>query len=211
MAKMASLNMHDVDGLVCADGAGVPPPAPVPSGSPFDETSGLVAGVERINAWLAVAKPGDRFVYATRLKLPPASAGAARMRELAERRVVMLMRPRSTLDPSIFNYTAWRTSVPCAETKPDRPRLVVKAEPLADNEAAIIDALLPVLERFARHGRPCPTDRQLAAKSGLAEGDVKAGLEAMVAAHLIRVHGCAAPTYRRILIVSSGLITGIAK
>jgi hypothetical protein len=33
---------------------------------------------------------------------------------------------------------------------------------------------------------------------------------AMAAAHLIRVSRCAAPTYRRILILSSGLITGIA-
>lgn len=210
MAKPASLTMHDADGRVCAEEAGVSPLAPAPSGSMFDEMTGMVAGVDRINAWLAVAKPGDRFIYATRMMLPSASAGAARMRELAKRGLVTLVRPRSTLDPTIFNYTAYRTSVPTALMRPARPRLAVAAEPIADGEAAVIDALLPVLERFARYGRPCPTDRQLADKAGLAEDDVKSGLEAMVAANLIRVHGCAAPTYRRIFILSTGLITGIA-
>ncbi len=210
MAKPASLTMHDADGRVCAEGAGVSPPAPALSGSMFDETTGMVAGVDRIEAWLAVAKSGDRFIYATRMMLPSASAGAARMRELAKRGLVTLVRPRSTLDPTIFNYTAYRTAVPTALTRPERPRLAIAAEPIADGEAAVIDALLPVLERFAKYGRPCPTDRQLADKAQLTEADVKAGLEAMVAANLIRVHGCAAPTYRRVFILSTGLITGIA-
>lgn len=201
---------HDADGHVCAEGAGAYPPAPAPSGSMFDEVSGLVAGVDRINAWLAVAKPGDRFIYASRCGLPRASAGAARMRDLGARGLVMLIQARSSLDPTRHNYTAVRTAVPSALTRPARPRLVVASEPLAEGEAAVIDALLPVLERFARYGRPCPTDRQLADKAGIAEASVKSGLEAMVAANLIRVHGCAAPTYRRIFILSTGLITGIA-
>jgi hypothetical protein len=210
MAKPASLAMHDADGRVCAEGAGVSPLVPAPSGSMFDETTGMVAGVDRIDAWLAVAKPGDRFIYATRLTLPIASAGAARMRELHKRGLVTLVRPRSALDPTVFNYTAFRTATPWILARPERPRLAITAEPIADDEAATIDALLPVLERFARYGRPCPTDRQLADKAGLTEAAVKAGLEAMIAANLIRVSGCAAPTYRRILILSSGLITGIA-
>ncbi|EZP57242.1 hypothetical protein BW41_00085 [Sphingomonas sp. RIT328] len=201
---------HGADGRVCAEGAGASPSAPAPSDSMHDELTGLVAGVARIDAWLAVAKPGDRFIYATRLTLPIASAGAARMRDLAKRGLVTLVRPRSTLDPTVFNYTAYRTSTPTAATKLERPRLAAKVETIADSEAAVIDALLPVLERFARYGRPCPTDRQLAAKAGLSEEDVKAGLEAMASAHLIRVQGCAAPTYRRIIILSSGLVTGIA-
>ncbi|MCU6454335.1 hypothetical protein LPN01_09610 [Sphingomonas sp. A2-49] len=176
----------------------------------FDEVSGLVAGVDRINAWLAVAKPGDRFIYASRCGLPRTSAGAARMRDLASRKVVLLVQVRSTLDPSRLNYTAVRTAVPCALSRIVRPRLTAAVEPIADGEAAVVDALLPVLERFARHGRPCPTDRQLAAKAGLTEDAVKAGLEAMISTHLIRVQGCAAPTYRRIIILSNGLITGIA-
>lgn len=201
---------HDADGRVCAEGAGASPPAPAPSGSLFDEVSGLVAGVDRINAWLAVAAPGDRFIYASRSGLPRASAGAARMRDLGARGIVMLIQARSALDPTRHNYIAVRTAVPTALSRPVRPCLVIASDPIANGEAALIDALLPVLERFARYGRPCPTDRQLAAKAGLAEEDVKSGLEAMVAANLIRVHGCAAPTYRRILILSTGLITGIA-
>jgi hypothetical protein len=210
MAKPASLTMHDADGRVCADEAGVFPRAPASSGSIFDEMTGLVAGVDRINAWLAVAKPGDRFIYATRQTLPIASAGRLRMLDLQKQGLVSLVRPRSPLDPTVFNYTATRTTTPSAVTRLERPRLAAKVEPIADGEAAVIDALLPVLERFARYGRPCPTDRQLAAKAELTEGDVKAGLEAMASAHLIRVQGCAAPTYRRIIILSNGLITGIA-
>jgi hypothetical protein len=201
---------HDADGRVCAEGEGASPPAPVPSGSPFDEVTGLVAGVDRINAWMAVAKPGDRFVYATRQTLPIGSAGKKRMLDLAERGLVTLVRPRSTIDPTIFNYTAYRTAKPDPLARPSRTKLGIASEPIADGEAAVIDALLPVLERFARYGRPCPTDLQLAEKAGLTDEAVKTGLVAMVAANLIRIHGCAAPTYRRVLILSTGLITGIA-
>ena len=93
---------------------------------------------------------------------------------------------------------------------PERPKLGLHAAALVDDEARIVDALLPVLERFARHRRPCPTDKQLADRARLTEVEVKSGLDAMAAAHLIRVQGCAPPTYRRVVIVASGLITGVA-
>jgi hypothetical protein len=176
----------------------------------YDEAPGIVASPERIDAWMEVAKPGDRFVYATRLCLPVASRGAARMRELEKRGLVVLTRPRSTLDATVFNYTAHRTATMTAMARPHRPKLVAPAVVLADGEAALIDALLPVLERFAHHGRPCPTDKQLAARARLTEEAVKAGLAAMAAAHLIRVQGCAAPTYRRIIIIATGAQTGLA-
>ena len=177
----------------------------------IDEAPSVVASVERIDAWLSIARKGDRFVYATREHLPPRSTGAMRMRTLAERRFVCLVQPRAIAGGSLFNFTAIRTDVPLPGAKPfGRPTLAVVAAPLVDGEAAIVDALLPVLERFARHRRPCPTDKQLAVKAQLSEEQVKAGLEAMVAGHLIRVQGCAAPTYRRIVIVASGSITGIA-
>jgi hypothetical protein len=176
----------------------------------YDEAPGIVAAPDRIDAWMAIAKPGDRFVYASRLCLPVASRGAKRMRDLAARGLVDLCRPRSKIDPTIFNYTAQRTSKPTALVKPDRPRLVVPSAALVDDEAAIVDALLPVLARFAAHGRPCPTDRQLAEKARLTEDAVKLGLPAMVSAHLILIHGCSAPTYRRITILSTGQMTGIA-
>jgi hypothetical protein len=211
MAKPASLAMHDADGRVCAEEAGVRPLASVSSGSMFDEVSGLVAGVERIDAWLAVAKPGDRFIYASRKGLlPGASKGAARMRDLASRKLVVLIQARSPLDVTRYNYTAVRTAVPTALAKPTRPALTVATAPIADDEAAAIDALLPVLERFAAKGRPCPTDKQLAERAGIAVEAIQPTLDAMIAAHLIRIEGARGPTNRRVLILSTGAITGLA-
>lgn len=202
---------HDADGRVCAEEAGViAPRAPASSGMLIDEFPGIVASVDRIDAWMAVAKPGDRFVYATRMSLPRVSAGAARMRELAARDLVHLVRPRSTIEPTIFNYTAIRSSVPSALTRPDRPKLGVPLAALTHDEAAAIDALLPVLERFASKGRPCPTDKQLAERSGLPFDAVAPTLAAMAASHLIRIQGARGPTNRRILILSTGAITGLA-
>ena len=176
-----------------------------------DEAPGVVASPERIEAWIEIAKQGDVFTYATRLCLPVNSAGAKRMRQLEALGLVVLTRPRSTLDPTIFNYRAQRTGKATPMTRPVRPVLVAPSAKLVDDEAEIVDALLPVLERFARHGRPCPTDKQLADKARLTEAEVKAGLQAMVAAHLIKVLGCAAPTNRRIVIVGSGAVTGFAR
>lgn len=176
-----------------------------------DEAPGVVASPKRIDAWMEIAKEGDVFTYATRLCLPVNSAGAKRMYDLAQLGLVELTRPRSTIDPTIFNYRARRTAKPSPLTRPVRPVLAAPSAALVDDEVAIVDALLPVLERFAHHGRPCPTDKQLGDRARLAETEVKSGLEAMVAAHLIKVLGCAAPTYRRIVIVGSGAITGIAR
>ena len=202
---------HGADGRVCAEEAAVlTPRTPASSGVIIDEFPGIVASVERIDAWMAVAKPGDRFVYASRMSLPRVSAGAARMRELAARDLVHLVRPRSTIDPTIFNYTAIRSSVPSALTRPERPKLGVPPVPLTHDEAAAIDALLPILERFASKGRPCPTDKQLAERSGLSFDAVAPTLAAMVAGHLIRIQGARGPTNRRILILSTGAITGLA-
>ena len=175
-----------------------------------DEAPGIVASPDRIDAWMEVAKEGDRFLYATRAYLPAGSRGAARMRELAVRGLVEFSRPRSTLDPSVFNYQARRTAKPTAMTKPERPKLALSPVSLVDGEAAIVDALLPIVSRFARHGRPCPTDKQLAERASLSEAEVVAGLRAMVASHLIVIHGCAGPTNRRIVIVATGHITGLA-
>lgn len=179
--------------------------------SNHDEAPGVVASPERIEAWIEVAKQGDVFTYATRLCLPVNSAGAKRMRQLEALGLVVLTRPRSTLDPTVFNYRAQRTGKATPMTRPVRPVLVAPSAKLVDDEAVIVDALLPVLERFASHARPCPTDKQLADKARLTEEAVKVGLEAMVAAHLIKVLGCAAPTYRRVVILGTGAITGFAK
>ncbi len=210
MTSAASLTMHGADGSVRAEEAEVFPRASASSGPIFDEVSGLVAGVDRVNAWLAIAKAGDRFIYASRTGLPRTSAGAARMRELEARKLVLLIQERSMLDRTRHNYIAVRTAAPTALAKPVRPLLTASPSPVAANEAASIDALLPILERFAAKGRPCPTDRQLAERAGIAVDAVQPTLAAMIAAHLIRIEGARGPTNRRVLILSTGAITGLA-
>jgi hypothetical protein len=179
--------------------------------SNHDEAPGVVASPERIEAWIEVAKQGDVFTYATRLCLPVNSAGAKRMRQLEALGLVVLTRPRSTLNTTVFNYRAQRTGKATPLTRPVRPILAAPSATLVNDEAAIVNALFPVLERFAQHARPCPTNKQLADKAKLTEDTVKAGLEAMVAAHMIKVLGCAAPTNRRVVIVGTGAITGLAR
>ncbi|SEM62423.1 hypothetical protein SAMN05192583_0872 [Sphingomonas gellani] len=176
-----------------------------------DEACGVVASVARIDAWMELAKAGDRFVYASRLTLPVASAGAKRMRDLAKRELVLLTRPRSTIDPTVFNYTATRSSKPSPLTKPDREKLKVVTLPIDIDEVEAVNSLLPVLERFARAGRPCPTDHQLAQRADLSVDLIKPILKAAEAAHMIRVLPAPGPTGRRILILSTGAITGLVR
>lgn len=185
--------------------------ATLPAVHMMDEAPGIVASPTRIDAWMETAKAGDTFLYATRACLPIGSAGAKRMRDLSDRGLVMLTRTRAPLDPTVFNYKAVRTSKPCALTKPARPKLCAVAGPVVPAEAASIDALLPVLTRFASRGRPCPTDKQLAERASLSADAVPDVLAAMIASNLIRVEGVSAPTYRRILILSTGAMTGFAK
>jgi hypothetical protein len=196
------------DGCVRAEEARrLTPRSPASSGIGItDEAPGVVASVERVNAWLEVARAGDRFVYATRAFLPVAAPGAARMRALSDRGLVMLVQPRSSDNPTLFCYTAVRTTVPSAAARPVRERLSAR---VIDAEAALIDALLPVLERAARFGRPCPTDHQLAQKSGLAIAKIPEALDALVLAGLIRVFAAPRPTLRRVVIVGSGHQTGL--
>lgn len=166
-----------------------------------------VAKPERIDAWVEQATAGDRLIYASRPFLPARSPGAARLRELATRGLVFLTAPRSTIDDNHFDYTATRSSKQCAWAKPARPVLELR---LVDTEAAVVDALLPVLERFAQAGRPCPTDHQLAERSGLAREIIADALTALRAAGLIHIQAAPAPTLRRVLILSSGAMTGLA-
>lgn len=197
------------DGRARAEEARRSDPLP-PASSGFvmtDEAPGVIASVARIDAWMEVAKAGDRFVYATRAMLPLGAQGAVHMRLLAQRGLVLLVRPRCVAEPTLFNYTAVRTSKPTAMERPVR---AILAPRVIDAEAELVDALLPVLERAARFGRPCPTDRQLAQKSGLSADQIEPALHALVLANLIRVHQAPRPTLRRVVIVASGAQTGLA-
>jgi hypothetical protein len=188
--------------------------ATMPATRVVDEAPGMIATVAQVDAWMEHAKAGDVFVYVTGTCLPMRSGGAKRMRELAERKLVDLSQKRLQPGGSIFNYRAQRTSTVTALTKPERPTLIVPqvASPagMIDGEVEIVDKLLPVLERFARSGRPCPTDKQLAARARLSSDQVKAGLQALAASHAIHIQGCAAPTMRRITILATGHKTGLA-
>jgi len=175
-----------------------------------DEAPGMIATVAQVDAWMEHAKAGDVFVYVTGTCLPMRGGGAKRMRELSDRGLVALTQKRVEPGVSMFNYRAERTSTATAMTKPERPKLSAPSATLADGEVDAVDMLLPVLERFARSGRPCPTDKQLAARLSLSPDQVKVGLEALAALHVIHIQGCAAPTIRRITILATGQKTGIA-
>lgn len=202
-----------VDASPAADGdseAGSPPLTPA-SLTFFDEHRGLVASVADCNRWLAVAEYGDVFVYAVRAWLPVAAPGAQRMYVLQTLGLVTLTRKRSDLRPHEFAFRAQRTSKPIPEPEAPRSKLSLKPVAIAVDEAAAIDELLPILQRSAKHGRPCPTDAQLADRAGLSRDDVAAALKAMHATGLIRVQGTAAPTLRLITIVATGHRTGYVK
>jgi len=185
--------------------------ATLPAVTVIDEAPGVIATAAQVDAWIETAKPGAVFVYVSGTSIPIRASGAKRMRELAAMGLVYLTQKRLEPGSPIVNYRAMRSEKPSALTKPERPTLSLAPSPVVEDETAIVDALLPILSQFARHGRPCPTDKQLATRADLTEDAVKAGLAAMSATHLIRVTGCAAPTYRRVLILATGAMTGFAK
>ena len=174
---------------------------------------GVVATAAQVEAWLSVANPGDRFVYGPmRATLPIASSGRKRMLELGHAGLVMLTRPRRTDAPTMFNYTAHRTAKPLPGAKPaGRPVLTAVREPIVDGEIEAIDRLLPVLERFANAGRPCPTDRELARRADLPPERIAELLNVLVVANAIRVFSAPGPTNRYVHIVATGATTGLAK
>lgn len=184
--------------------------ATMPATHVVDEAPGMIATVAQVDAWMEHAKAGDVFVYVTGSFLPIRAGGAKRMRELSDRGLVALTQKRIEPGVSMFNYRAERTSTATALTKPERPKLVVPSAAVVDDEVAISDAVLPVLERFARSGRPCPTDKQLAARARVSEDQVRAALLALAASHAIHIQGCAGRTSRRITILATGHKTGIA-
>jgi len=108
-----------------------------------DEAPGIVASPDRVTAWMLVAKAGDQFVYATRVRLPVGSKGAAAMRDLSDRGLVRLFQ-RPIKGGGMSNYVAERSSKPL----PVAPE-PVRYEPFVDDEATVIDALLPILRRAA--------------------------------------------------------------
>ncbi|MDP1026375.1 hypothetical protein Q5H91_04055 [Sphingomonas sp. KR1UV-12] len=179
--------------------------ATLPAVHAMDEAPGVVASAERVDAWLATAKPGDRFVYASRCSLPVASKGAARMRALQDSGLVFLHCPRDRENPTIFNYLAIRTARPRPAPQPERATLTAR---LVEADTALTDALLPVLQRAAHYGRPCPTDRVLAQRAAMTIDQVGEGLAALRQAGLIQITAPGSQSKRRVTIVATGQRTG---
>jgi hypothetical protein len=172
-----------------------------------DEAPNMVASPERIRAWVEHARSGDEFVYASRAGLFSArSAGMAEMRGFAERGLVELTQ-RPITGSNRRNYVARRTGKTFAEQRPPQAEATVRQ--FIEDEARAIDALLPILERAARFNRPCPTDTDLAKRTGIDRDEVKAVLETMADQGRIRVQAAPAPTLRFITIVATGHRTGM--
>ena len=173
-----------------------------------------LASIADIDRWLSAADYADVFVYAVCPWLPIAAPGGRRMYALAMAGLVNLTKKRSDLLKGEWAYRAQRTSKPLPEPEAPavpRRRLSVTAPEIASDEAASIDLLLPLLKRAARHGRPCPTDAQMADRTGIPRSAIPATLAAMRAAHLIRIEGVASPTLRLITILATGHRTGFVK
>lgn len=179
--------------------------------SPIDEHAGIVATAEQIFAWAEHSKPGAEFIYATRCYLPIGSRGADAARTLSERGLAHL-KQRKIPGSMQYNYVAERSSAPWSQIL-DRPRKGLSpgwaAKRDADEDAGAINALLPILQRHARFGRPCPTDAQLSERAGVDLQSVKVAMTAMVATGAIRIDGVKAPTLRIVTIVATGHRTGM--
>ena len=191
------------------------PPIPPASLDYTNDRRGRVASIAEVDRWLAYAETGDVFVYAVRTAwLPITAPGKRRLYALAIQGLVVLSQKPSDLIEGAKAYRAQRSSKPLPPPEPaptPRAKLSLSAPVIAVDEAAAIDKLLPIVMRAAKYGRPCPTDAQMADRSGLARDAIPATLAAMQAARLVKIEGTSAPTLRLITILATGHRTGFAK
>ncbi|MFD1951887.1 hypothetical protein ACFSGX_14025 [Sphingomonas arantia] len=172
------------------------------------EAVGVVAAPDRVSAWMAVAQPGDEFVYATRLRLrllPAKSPGAAAMRSLAEAGLVQLFqRLAGDSEGQWRNYVARRTSRPML-LDDDGDATVSRSDAVAE------DAVLEVLTRRAALARPCPSLRELAQLTELPNEACDAAMRALAEKNVIHIGTVPAPTRRVVTILATGQATGAAR
>lgn len=168
----------------------------------------MVASPERIRAWLSMAATGDQFLYATWARAPGNHPGAVLMRTLAGKGIVHLKQKRVGTS-LVHRYTAERSSKPI-ETPAPRAVLSARLALIAEGETDLVNTLMQQLMRAARFRLPCPTDAQMARRAGVVPEVVPVAMAAMVEAGMIRVHAAPAPTLRRVTIVDSGDVTGMA-
>jgi hypothetical protein len=160
----------------------------------LDEAPGVVASVERINAWLAIATAGSEFVYATLAQLPRGAPGAARMRKLAEAGEVDLFQRRTDV-PGQRDYVARRRA-----TAVQRPAPAM-ADPELPEEA---QRLLAMLRGVARKKLPCPTDKTIARTLGVSIGRAAKLVGQLRRAGAIKIETVRAPQQRVVTVVGTG-------
>lgn len=124
--------------------------------------SGAVMLADAAVAWAKAARPGDELVYATGHQ-PAWSATPKRMRALDDMGLVFCFHDRSATPK---HYVARRLAKPWCEPKAE-PRIARLVVPAGDDKAR----LLKVLKAEARAGLPCSSNRDLAIKAGLRDGD----------------------------------------
>ncbi|MCZ4340595.1 hypothetical protein O4H52_03180 [Sphingomonadaceae bacterium G21617-S1] len=122
--------------------------------------SGAAMPAGAVLAWVEKAETGRELVYAEG-SLPGWSNVGALVRDLDDRKIVFAYYEGAT-----GHYIIRRLSEPYRPA-PAKRRVSRQLEPTADDKAR----LLMVLRAEAKAGQPCSTNKVLAIKAGLSDGD----------------------------------------
>ena len=158
-----------------------------------------IESVPAIDGWLDRARAGDVLLYAHGEMLPRLGGAAARLRELAERELVILCQRRA--GAGLFDYLARRTRRALAPAR--GPVSTVVAFRL-DRDLA---RLLGLLGDLAAEGQGCPTNAALGAALDMTAARVAALLFRLKAMGVIDV-ACERPSgwaknWRRIVTITA--------
>lgn len=155
--------------------------------------TGSVMMVAGVVAWVKAAAKGEELVYGIG-HLPAWSKAPRVVRDLDDRGIVVAFHD---VAQSPKHYVIRRTGAPYSEAPV--PLRVARDVPPRDREEA---ALLRLLTREARAGRPCPCNRELAELLHLKNGDRASYLlKCLAAGGFIRNEPAAVPPGRIITIV----------
>lgn len=163
--------------------------------------TGAAMSAGAVIAWVKAAEPGRELGYAEG-SLPGWSTVAAVVRDLANRDIVFHFYDGEADGGEWVIRRLARPYSPPAEPV----RISRQLEPTADDKAR----LLKVLQAEAKAGQPCSTNRTLAIKAGLSDGDRASYLIKLLRAEgAIRVDYDPAwePAGRRVTIVATGACT----
>lgn len=111
-----------------------------------------------VRDWARHARPGDEFIYHKGAYLLQSLPAVEVVRELQGQGLILLYQRR--VGPSKFDYCARRRAAP--ERRPSSCHSIDQSGLDGDRRA-----LLKVLTRIAKAGRPCPSNHDLAEMVGL--------------------------------------------